>query len=64
MHIYMLATRYGSEDGFRAFVFHTRHHYDIADALATRFIAGGWAVESKYVPHTGTHTGAKHDHVP
>ena len=43
MHIFMLETRRGSEDGFVVRRFHKHHRYDVADTLARAFIAAGWA---------------------
>lgn len=38
MHIIMLHTRYGSEDGFVVHRFLQNHQYEIADSLGAYFI--------------------------
>lgn len=43
MHILMLETRRGSEDGFVIRRFYRGAHYDVADTLARAFIREGWA---------------------
>jgi hypothetical protein len=45
MHILMLETRRGSEDGFVVRRFEKGRHYDVADLLARMFIRFGWACE-------------------
>ncbi|NBX02715.1 MAG: hypothetical protein EBR02_01345 [Alphaproteobacteria bacterium] len=49
MHIFMLTTHRGSEDGFSLRLFEREEHYDVADTLARSFIARGWAVESRLI---------------
>ena len=48
MHILMLETHRGSEDGFVVRCFETGMFYEVADALARTFISRGWAAESEY----------------
>ena len=43
MHIIMLKTRYGSEDGFAVRRFLQNQEYEIADSLAIEFIRSGAA---------------------
>ena len=44
MRIKMLTTKDGSEDGFSARTFVEGEEYEVAEALASAFIAGGDAV--------------------
>lgn len=44
MFITMVATRDGSEDGFSAKTYISGNEYDVGEALAFSFIAGGDAV--------------------
>ena len=46
MHIIMLKTRYGSEDGFAVRRFLQNQEYEIADSLAIEFIRSGDARHS------------------
>jgi len=46
MHILMLETRRGSEEGFAVRRFEGGRRYEVADALARMFIRAGWAIES------------------
>ena len=41
----MLQSRRGSEDGFSVKMYEEGKEYDVADTLARRFIAQGWATE-------------------
>ncbi|MEK6746881.1 MAG: hypothetical protein AABY33_07620 [Pseudomonadota bacterium] len=41
MQIFMLHTRYGSEDGFVVRRFLENHHYEVADSLGAYFIRIG-----------------------
>jgi hypothetical protein len=50
MKLFMLCSRFGSEDGHRVTFFKRGQHYDRADTLARYFISEGYAVESKYSP--------------
>jgi hypothetical protein len=43
MQIYMLFTRYGSENGFIVRRFLEKHHYEIADSLGLYFVRIGVA---------------------
>jgi hypothetical protein len=47
MLITMLETRRGSEDGFTVRQFIRGQKYDVADALARRFLNCGWAYNSE-----------------
>lgn len=45
MHILMLETRRGSEDGFAVRCFEGGRRYRVAESLARAFIRAGWATE-------------------
>ena len=47
MHIIMLQTRRGSEDGFTVRCFQAGKHYDVVDTLARSFIRARWARETE-----------------
>lgn len=46
MHITMLSTRRGCEDGFRVSIYYKNASYLISHSLAISFIQKGWAVQS------------------
>ena len=50
MHIKMLETRRGTEDGFTVRQFIRDQEYDVSDSLAHAFFAAGFAVPMKAKP--------------
>jgi len=60
MHIIMLQTLYGSEDGFCVRLFQQNQEYEIADTLAAYFVRIGAACH----PHAGGDLERKYLSVP